>query len=223
MKTGSLERRLGYRFNDPILLQQALTHRSYGTPNNERLEFLGDSVLGLVIAQELYARFGAHPEGKLSRLRAALVRAQTLAEVALEMELGEHLRLGEGELKSGGFRRPSILADALEALFGAVLLDGGVEAARGVILRLYQPLVEGLDPKQEAKDPKTQLQEYLQGRHSALPSYRVTSTTGIAPNEVFQVECVIADLGVSALGSGSTRRGAEQDAAQQAFERLSRT
>ncbi len=220
MDSSSLERRLGYRFRDQALLRQALTHRSHSALQNERLEFLGDSVLGLVVAQDLFARFAMHPEGKLSRLRAALVREQALAEVALACGLGEHLRLGEGELKSGGFRRPSILADAMEAVFGAVLLDGGVEAAREVIVGLYRPLLDAIDPKQEAKDPKTRLQEHLQACRSPLPAYKLLSTLGIAPNEVFEVQCAIEDHGLSTIGSGSTRRAAEQDAAQQALERL---
>ncbi|MBI4755442.1 MAG: ribonuclease III, partial [Betaproteobacteria bacterium] len=161
MDTGSLERALGYRFANPQLLVQALTHRSFGSPHNERLEFLGDSVLNFVVAWELFREFERSREGDLSRLRASLVRQETLHRLADALQLGNFLALGEGELKSGGFRRPSILADALEAIFGAVLLDGGFEAARSAVLRLYQPLLEGIDPRQSLKDPKTALQEWL--------------------------------------------------------------
>ena len=162
--------RLGYRFDDPRLARQALTHRSYGTPHNERLEFLGDGVLNCAVASLLYERFPRLPEGHLSRLRANLVNQDSLSRLANQLDLGSDLLLGEGELKSGGFRRPSILADALEACFGAVFLDGGFDAAAGVIRTLYEPLVAELDPKAMGKDPKTLLQELLQGRHLALPT-----------------------------------------------------
>jgi ribonuclease-3 len=218
-----LEERLGYRFGRRELLAQALTHRSYGTPHNERLEFLGDSVLGFVIARELYARFESQPEGKLSRLRATLVREQTLAELARSIGLGEFVSLGEGELKSGGAERPSILADALEALFGAVLLDGGAEAAAAVILGLYAARLDEIDPRQETKDPKTRLQEYLQARRMKVPAYRVAATRGVAPNEEFEVECRIEALGLAATGAGSTRRRAEQEAARRAYDLMTRS
>jgi ribonuclease-3 len=222
MNRQNLEDRLGYRFQAPALLAQALTHRSFGTPHNERLEFLGDSVLGFAIARELFARFAAQPEGKLSRIRASLVREQTLAEIAGSIGLGGHLRLGEGEVRSGGSERPSILADALEAVFGAVLLDGGAEAAAAVILALYAARLDEIDPRQEAKDPKTRLQELLQARRMKVPAYRLLSTQGIAPHEVFEVECRIEALDLAVTGTGSTRRRAEQDAARRAYETITR-
>lgn len=217
-----LEQRLGYRFGRPELLAQALTHRSFGTPHNERLEFLGDSVLGFVIARELFARFESQPEGKLSRIRASLVREQTLAEIARALGLGEFLSLGEGELKSGVAERPSILADALEAIFGAVLLDGGAEAAAGVILGLYGARLDEIDPRQETRDPKTRLQELLQARRMKVPAYRVVATRGVAPNEEFEVECRVEALDLAATGAGPTRRRAEQEAARHAYELLTR-
>jgi ribonuclease-3 len=171
-------RRFGYEFEHPGLLLQALTHRSYGTPHNERLEFLGDSVLNCAIATMLYRHYPRLPEGDLSRLRAYLVKEATLSGLASELNLGEHLRLGEGELKSGGFRRPSILADALEAVFGAIYLDGGFPRAEAVITTLYADLLKGLDPKTLGKDPKTLLQEYLQSCKIALPRYNVIAIQG---------------------------------------------
>jgi ribonuclease-3 len=222
MDRATLEDRLGYRFGRPGLLAQALTHRSFGTPHNERLEFLGDSVLGFVIARELYARFESQPEGKLSRIRANLVREQTLAELAASIGLGECLRLGEGELRSGGAERPSILADALEAIFGAVLLDGGAEAAARVILGVYAGRLEEIDPRQDTRDPKTLLQELLQSRRVKVPVYRLLATRGVAPSEEFEVECRVEALGLVALGVGSTRRRAEQDAARRAYDLLTR-
>jgi len=216
----ALQDGLGYRFQNARLLQQALTHRSHGTPHNERLEFLGDGVLNCLIAAELYTRFATLREGELSRLRASLVREQRLHELAARLSLGDYLRLGEGELKSGGFRRPSILADALEAMIGAVFLDGGFEAARQVVAGLYQPLLETLDPKGTAKDPKTQLQEWLQGRKLSLPHYSVIATHGAAHDQRFEVECLIRELELRTVGSGPSRRLAEQEAARVAFERL---
>lgn len=221
MDTGSLERALGYRFANPQLLVQALTHRSFGSPHNERLEFLGDSVLNFVVAWELFREFERSREGDLSRLRASLVRQETLHRLADALQLGNFLALGEGELKSGGFRRPSILADALEAIFGAVLLDGGFEAARSAVLRLYQPLLEGIDPRQSLKDPKTALQEWLQGRRLPLPNYVLVATRGEPHSQEFDVECRIEELGLATAGSGASRRGAEQQAAQRALERIS--
>jgi ribonuclease-3 len=218
MSLPSIERALGYVFGDRRLLEQALTHRSYGAPHNERLEFLGDSVLNCVIAQALYERFGAIREGDLSRLRANLVRQESLAEIARGIALGDRLRLGEGELKSGGGRRPSILADALEALFGAVFVDGGFEAARQTILKLYAPVLANLDPQRTGKDAKTALQEFLQGRRMSLPQYHLKATRGEAHAQEFEVECLIPELGISAIGRGSSRRAAEQEAARRAFE-----
>jgi ribonuclease III len=220
MDWGRLQQSIGYRFEQPALLVQALTHRSYGITHNERLEFLGDSVLNCVVAAELCSRFGRAREGELSRLRANLVRQEALHQIAQGLSLGEYLRLGEGELKSGGHSRPSILADALEALFGAVFLDGGFGAARDAILRLYGSSLAELDPTETGKDAKTLLQELLQARHIALPRYVVVSTHGAAHNQQFEVECVIADLSVRTTGSGASRRIAEQEAARLAYERV---
>lgn len=208
-----LERRIGYRFQDPALLAQALTHRSFGSPHNERLEFLGDGVIGCVIAQELYARFPALAEGELSRLRASLVREAALAAIARSIGLSEFLRLGEGEVASGGAARPSILADTLEALYGAVFLDGGYEAVCRAVRSTFAEALEALDPRQPAKDAKTRLQELLQSRRQKLPEYRVVATEGAAHKQVFEVECVAAGLALRATGSGSSRRRAEQQAA----------
>ena len=215
-----LQQHLGYVFAEPALLAQALTHRSHGSPHNERLEFLGDSVLNCVIAAELFARFGALDEGDLSRLRARLVRQEALLQLAQDLGVGEHLRLGEGEVRSGGSSRPSILADALEALVGAIFLDGGFASARDAVLRLYQPLLAGLDPDDPGKDPKTLLQELLQARRIGLPQYTVLATRGAAHNQHFEVECAIPQLSVRTVGSGSSRRSAEQEAAMRAFEQI---
>lgn len=218
MSLSALERAIGHDFTRRDLLERALTHRSYGASHNERLEFLGDSVLNCVIAHVLYERFGAVREGDLSRLRANLVRQETLAAIAQQLALGEHLRLGEGELKSGGFRRPSILADALEALFGAIFVDGGFEAARGTILMLYRPYLDNLDPRHSGKDAKTTLQEFLQGRHLALPQYQLRAVRGEAHAQEFEVECQIPALGISTVGHGTSRRAAEQEAARRAID-----
>jgi ribonuclease-3 len=212
------ERIIGYVFQSQELLKQALTHRSFGTSHNERLEFLGDSILNCIIAQALYERFLDVREGDLSRLRANLVRQETLAEIAQGLGLGEQLRLGEGELKSGGFRRPSILADGLEALFGAVFLDGGFDRARETVLRLFEPYFSNLDPQHSGKDAKTTLQELLQGRRLALPQYLLRATRGEAHAQEFEVECLIPELGITAIGRGTSRRSAEQEAAKRAFE-----
>ena len=218
MDYGPLQRKLGYSFAQASLLQQALTHRSHSLAHNERIEFLGDSILNCCIAEELYRRFGELKEGELSRLRASLVRQEALAELAQQLELGTYLRLGEGELKSGGFRRPSILADSLEALFGAVFLDGGFGAAQGVIRSLYTSLLEHLDPQTLGKDPKTLLQESLQARRIPLPQYAVVATKGAAHKQQFQVECHIPELAIRTTGFGASRRIAEQEAAQHAYE-----
>jgi ribonuclease-3 len=220
VKLDVLQERLGHRFRDGRLFAQALTHRSHSTPHNERLEFLGDGVLNCIVAAELYTRFTDLREGELSRLRASLVREQRLHELASGLALGDSLRLGEGELKSGGFRRPSILADGLEALIGAVYLDGGFEAARAVVVRLYRPLLETLDASGAEKDPKTQLQEWLQSRKYALPQYSVIATRGAAHDQRFEVECVVRELDLRTVGTGTSRRLAEQEAARMAFERL---
>jgi ribonuclease III len=217
-----LQQRIGYRFARPELLAQALTHRSHSNPHNERIEFLGDSVLNCVIAADLFQRFGNLREGELSRLRASLVRQEALHQVAQALGLGDHLRLGEGELKSGGFARPSILADAFEALIGAIFLDGGFTAAQAAIRRLYAPLLTDLDPNSLGKDPKTLLQELLQARKIALPLYSVIATQGAAHSQTFEIECLIPALSVRTTGSGSSRRMAEQEAALRAFEQLRR-
>lgn len=220
MNSDVLCRQLGYSFKNPELLRQALTHRSYGGSNNERLEFLGDSVLNCVTATRLYHLYGKVAEGDLSRMRAHLVKESTLSDIAVTLKLGDYLKLGEGELKSGGFRRPSILADGLEAIFGAIYLDGGFGEAERVINALYEPLVKVLDPKTLGKDPKTLLQENLQGRKIALPQYNVISISGEAHEQRFEVECVIPGLNVRTQGEGGSRRSAEQAAAQQALEVL---
>jgi ribonuclease-3 len=215
-----LERRLGHAFAHPEHARQALTHRSHGTPHNERLEYLGDSLLNCSVATLLYERFPKLPEGDLSRLRAALVNQSSLSEVASRLGLGNRLRLGEGELKSGGFRRPSILADALEALLGAVYLDGGFEAVRTAVERLLGDRLESREDLPVQKDPKTALQELLQGRKLPLPRYSVQRTEGEAHEQTFMVECRVEDLALSATGSGSSRRAAEQAAAERVLEQI---
>lgn len=209
-----------YRFRQPGLLQQALTHRSFSATHNERLEFLGDGVLNCVIAEQLYQRFANLPEGDLSRLRAQLVRQETLYRLALALQLGATIKLGEGELRSGGAERPSILADALEALIGAVYLDGGFDEARVLICRLYEELFASLDPSRALKDPKTRLQEWLQARKKGLPAYIVQETSGAAHAQLFQVACEISSPKLCTLGTGSSRRAAEQEAARLALEAL---
>lgn len=209
---------IGHRFNDLDLLRRALTHRSYGTAHNERLEFLGDSVLNCAVALELYHKFPQLTEGELSRLRASLVNRQSLFAVAERFAFGERILLGEGEVKSGGFRRPSILADAVEAVVGASFLDAGFDTARSVVRTLFADALAAVDPETTGKDPKTLLQEYLQGRRIALPQYAVIATRGEAHQHVFQVECVVPELGIRSLGEGSSRRGAEQSAARRAYE-----
>jgi ribonuclease-3 len=213
-----LENRLGYTFVDAGLLQQALTHRSHGSVHNERLEFLGDSILNCVVASLLFDRYAKIDEGDLSRLRANLVKQQSLYEIAQRMELSQFLRLGEGELKSGGFRRPSILADTLEALFGAIFLDAGFNAARDVIRALYIPILDTVDPKTLGKDAKTLLQEYLQGKKIALPQYNVVATHGAAHNQEFEIECLVPKLEIQVFGTGGSRRAGEQAAAKRALE-----
>jgi ribonuclease-3 len=213
-----LQNRLGHTFKDAALLQQALTHRSHSGVHNERLEFLGDSVLNCVVASLLFERYDKIDEGDLSRLRANLVKQQSLYEIAQRLELSQFLRLGEGELKSGGFRRPSILADTLEALFGAIFLDAGFDAARDVIRALYIPILDTVDPKTLGKDAKTLLQEYLQGKKIALPQYNVVATHGAAHNQEFEIECLVPKLDIQVFGTGGSRRAGEQAAAKQALE-----
>ncbi len=218
MTESDLEHTLGYRFANRELLREALTHRSYSSPHNERLEFLGDSVLNCIIAGALFQRFPQLSEGELSRLRAGLVNKATLVEVATSVELGGLLRLGEGEFKSGGHRRPSILADAAEALFGAVFCDGGFPAAQRVVLKAFDAHLRGLDPATVAKDPKTLLQELLQGRKLPLPKYTIVETRGEAHEQLFRVACVIERLSVRTEGEGLSRRAAEQHAAAAAYQ-----
>ncbi len=218
MSLATLENRLDYHFGDQALLEQALTHRSHGARHNERLEFLGDSVLNFVVAAMLFERYAKLDEGDLSRLRANLVKQASLADIAQRLELSQYLRLGEGELKSGGFRRPSILADTVEAIFGAVFLDAGFDAARRVIVRQYQPVLASVDPKTLGKDAKTLLQEFLQGRKLALPLYTVVATHGAAHSQQFEVECAIPALDIKVMAPGASRRAAEQSAAKLALE-----
>ena len=221
MRLDRLEAALGHSFSQRELLQQAITHRSHGLGHNERLEFLGDSILNCIVADLLFERFSAAREGDLSRLRANLVRQETLADMAQALDLGGHLLLGEGEQKSGGQRRPSILADALEAIFGAVYLDAGFDQARRLIARLYQPLLADLVPGSANKDAKTALQEILQARRLALPHYVLRTTRGEAHAQEFEVECQIPTLSICTVGVGASRRAAEQAAAQRAVEQLS--
>lgn len=213
-----LQKRLGYQFCDPALLQQALTHRSHSVTHNERLEFLGDSVLNCVVASLLFDSFADIDEGDLSRVRANLVKQQSLYEIAQKIELSQFLRLGEGELKSGGFRRPSILADTLEALFGAIFLDSGFDAAKQVIQSLYEPVLVTVDPTTLGKDAKTLLQEFLQSKKIALPQYNVVATHGAAHSQEFEIECLVPKLDIQVFGAGGSRRAGEQAAAKLALE-----
>ncbi len=216
----ALCKQLGHVFAQPQLLERALTHRSYAPDHYERLEFLGDSVLGCVISRHLYDAYPQLSEGELSRLRSNLVKEETLVVFAQQLDLGKHLKLGEGERKSGGFRRPSILADAMEALFGATLLDGGYAAAERVVLNLFVPYLERVDIHTLGKDAKTLLQEYLQSKRLPLPSYSVVATEGQAHAQSFRVECAIPKLDIVTRGEGSSRRNAEQQAAQAAYQQL---
>ncbi len=213
-----LQNRLGHTFHNIKLLQQALTHRSHSVSHNERLEFLGDSVLNCVIATFLYERYGNIDEGDLSRLRANLVKQQTLYEIAQNLGLSQFLRLGEGELKSGGFRRPSILADTLEAVLGAVFLDAGFPVVQNVIRALYLPMLDTVDPHALGKDAKTLLQECLQSKRISLPQYSVVATRGAAHSQEFEIECVIPKLAIRVYGRGISRRAGEQAAAQLALD-----
>jgi ribonuclease-3 len=219
----ALQQRLQHPFADTSLLKRAVTHRSFSSDHNERLEFLGDSVLGVVVADMLYRRLQKLPEGDLSRVRANLVKQDTLHQLALSLGLPEVILLGEGEMRSGGQKRPSILADALEALIGAVYLDAGFAAAQALVQRLYQAVQ--INPEMEAigKDPKTELQEWLQGRRMKLPSYRVVATLGAAHKQSFDVECEIPELNRAERGIGGSRRAAEQAAATAMLEILKAT
>lgn len=207
-------RQLGYSFNELRYLKQALTHRSVSAENNQRLEFLGDSILSFVIAHALYTKFPDEDEGKLSRLRAHLVKGDTLAEVAQEMGLGDVLILGPGELRTGGFRRSSTLADALEAIFAAIYLDGGIDAAQGVILKLFDTRLKDISAHQNLKDSKTQLQEYLQAQKYPLPKYDLLAVSGEEHEQEFQILCQVEGVQYRAQGQGGSRRKAEQEAAQ---------
>ncbi|SHF63454.1 RNAse III [Modicisalibacter ilicicola DSM 19980] len=213
----AFSRHIGYSFRDPALLALALTHRSYGGDNNERLEFLGDSIVNFVIGEALFQRFPQAREGQLSRLRARLVKGKTLAELAREFCLGEQLRLGSGEMKSGGYRRDSILADAVEAVIGAIYLDGGMQEARARVLSWYASRLESINLQDTQKDPKTRLQEFLQSRQSALPRYEVVSVEGEAHAQTFTVECHVQLLDEHTVGIGTSRRHAEQEAAEKAL------
>jgi len=213
-------RKLGYSFKDHSLLASALTHRSAGSQHYERLEFLGDSLLNYVIARELFRRAPRANEGGLSRLRASLVNGGALAELARAVDLGDQLKMGSGELKSGGYRRASILADALEAVLGAILIDGGTDAASDVILTLFRERLETLPPSEQLKDPKTQLQEWLQSRNIALPTYEVDEVQGAAHNQRFRVSCRVDSLDQLTTGRGTSRRKAEQASAAKMLENL---
>jgi len=208
-----LSKAIGYSFNDLRLFENALTHRSAGSVNNERLEFLGDAILGFVVANELYQQFNSANEGQLSRLRSEVVKGEALASLARELDLGVYLSLGVGELRSGGQSRDSILADALEAILAAIYLDGGYEAVRQVILNLFQSRLKKLSLDSQKKDPKTRLQEYLQAHKLMLPSYTVAGVEGEQHDQQFCVKCIVEGLQLECEGNGSSRRRAEQDSA----------
>lgn len=212
-----LELKIGYTFANKRLLQRAVTHRSFGAENNERLEFLGDSVLGCVIGQALFERDAHFNEGSLSRVRANLVCEETLAEIANRLVLSDYLRMGQGEMKTGGAHRPSILADATEAIFGAIMTEAGFDETKAVILRLYEPILSQLTPERMGKDAKTLLQEYLQGLRLGLPEYKVIDIRGAAHDQTFECECAISKLNIIVRGVGKSRRTAEQAAAKVAL------
>lgn len=215
-----LSPRLGHPYNDESLLELALTHRSCGKRNNERLEFLGDAILNFVIAEALFIKFPQAREGELSRLRARLVKGETLAVIARELGLGDFLRLGSGELKSGGFRRDSILADSVEAIIGSIHLDADAEASKAFVLKLYQQRLADLDMEETLKDSKTRLQEHLQSRRLALPAYELERVEGEAHDQTFHISCEIALLETPTRGVGNSRRQAEQEAARSALNEL---
>jgi len=216
----ALERRLEHSFTHPELIVQALTHRSHGSNHNERLEFLGDSVLNLAVSQMLFKALANLPEGDLSRVRANLVKQETLHKLALDLGLSGLIKLGEGELKSGGQKRPSILADALEAVIGAVFVDAGYAPAQALVFRLFDQVSINPAMSAAAKDPKTELQEWLQARRLKLPTYRVAGTTGAAHQQTFDVECEVAELNISQRGIGESKRAGEQAAAKAMLEWL---
>jgi len=217
-RQASLSRIIHYTFNDPSFMIMALTHRSFSSQHNERLEFLGDSVLSFLIANELYKRFPRIDEGDLSRLRAQLVKESSLSTIATSMGLGDFIRLGEGELKSAGWRRPSILADTFESIIGAIYLDGGIEPTHEFVLRFFETQLNEIDPKLIQKDPKTLLQELLQSKKSDLPIYTVVSIEGEAHSQIFTIECQIKKSNIKTQGVGNSRRIAEQEAASKAYQ-----
>jgi ribonuclease-3 len=217
-RQASLSRIIHYTFNDPSFMIMALTHRSFSSQHNERLEFLGDSVLSFLIANELYKRFPRIDEGDLSRLRAQLVKESSLSTIATSMGLGDFIRLGEGELKSAGWRRPSILADTFESIIGAIYLDGGIESTHEFVLRFFETQLNEIDPKLIQKDPKTLLQELLQSKKSDLPIYTVVSIEGEAHSQTFTIECHIKKSNIKTQGVGNSRRIAEQEAASKAYQ-----
>ena len=219
-RVDALQQRIGYRFSDARLLNRALTHRSYGADHNERLEFLGDAVLSLVISSLLFERFAGSDEGDLTRVRAHLVREDSLHRVALQLGLPELLRLGEGEARGGGAQRASILADALEALIGATFQDGGFDAARSLVQGLFGEIIETTDLASWSKDAKTELQEWLQARRLPVPSYRISATRGQAHAQTFEVECSVPALNLAESGEGRSRRAAEQEAARRMLDSL---
>ena len=219
-RVDALQQRTGYRFSDARLLDRALTHRSFGADHNERLEFLGDAVLSLVISSLLFERFAGSDEGDLTRIRAHLVREDSLHRMALQLGLPDMLSLGEGEARGGGAQRASILADALEALIGATFQDGGFEAARSVVQRLFGEIIETTDLASWSKDAKTELQEWLQARRLAVPSYRISATRGQAHAQTFEVECLVPALNLVESGEGRSRRAAEQEAARRMLDSL---
>ena len=216
----ALQTRLGHQFADPLLLARALTHRSVGAEHNERLEFLGDAVLNLAVSSLLYGRFSGSDEGDLTRVRAHLVREDSLHRAALGLGLPEVLRLSEGEARGGGALRPSILADAVEALIGAAYLDGGFDAACNLVRQLFGELIDSTEVDSWRKDAKTELQEWLQARKLPVPAYRIVATRGQAHAQTFEVECAVAPLGLAELGEGRSRRTAEQEAAQRMLAKL---
>lgn len=221
MGEAPLDRFAGHRFADAALLRQAFTHRSAGSPHNERLEFLGDALLNLIVAEQLYARWPKADEGAMTRARAELVRESTLAAIARSLDLGARLTLGPGEMKSGGHRRDSILADAVEALIAAIYLDAGFDACRTAVLGLLEPLLAGLPPlHQVGKDPKTRLQEWLQARQLPLPAYTLLSETGDEHDKTFHVACTLSEPPLAAEGEAGSRRAAEQRAAEAVLEKL---
>ncbi len=219
-RLAALQQRIGHRFADADLLLRALTHRSHGADHNERLEFLGDAVLGLAVSTLLYDRLGASDEGDLTRVRAHLVREESLHRAALQVGLPEFIRLGEGEARGGGALRASMLADAMEALIGATFLDGGFEAARGLVARLFGAIIDSTDVGAWSKDAKTELQEWLQARRLPVPAYRIVSTDGPAHDQTFRVECAVPALSLRESGEGKSKRGAEQEAAARMLEAL---